>query len=103
MPRSARTRSSTSSTGPSYYDLRNSDVYHVFARRKGIPITLSVLYVAIARRAGIELTMGDGQPYNLRLRTNQEQYIQAVEGQHPYLVIAPPPCTALSSLLTILV
>ena len=54
MPPSNRTPRRTSS---SYYDLQNSDVYHVFARRKGIPITLSVLYVAIARRAGIELTM----------------------------------------------
>ena len=26
-------RPRTSSTGPSYYDLQNSDVYHVFARR----------------------------------------------------------------------
>jgi regulator of sirC expression with transglutaminase-like and TPR domain len=37
-----------------YDDPRNSDLEVVLARRRGIPITLSVLYVEVARRLGIE-------------------------------------------------
>jgi regulator of sirC expression with transglutaminase-like and TPR domain len=36
-----------------YYDPRNSFLDEVLARRMGIPITLSVLYVEVARRAGV--------------------------------------------------
>lgn len=37
-----------------YDDPRNSDLEIVLARRRGIPITLSVLYVEVARRLGLE-------------------------------------------------
>jgi regulator of sirC expression with transglutaminase-like and TPR domain len=37
-----------------YDDPRNSDLEHVLSRRKGLPITLSVLYVEIARQLGLE-------------------------------------------------
>lgn len=36
-----------------YYDPRNSFLDDVIARRTGIPISLSVLYVEVARRAGV--------------------------------------------------
>jgi regulator of sirC expression with transglutaminase-like and TPR domain len=36
-----------------YYDPRNSFLDEVLARRTGIPISLSVLYVEVARRAGL--------------------------------------------------
>lgn len=36
-----------------YYDPRNSFLDEVIARRTGIPISLSVVYVAVARRAGV--------------------------------------------------
>jgi regulator of sirC expression with transglutaminase-like and TPR domain len=36
-----------------YYDPRNSFLNDVLERRVGIPITLSVLYVEVARRAGV--------------------------------------------------
>lgn len=36
-----------------YYDPRNSFLDEVLARRMGIPITLSVLYVEVARRVGV--------------------------------------------------
>jgi regulator of sirC expression with transglutaminase-like and TPR domain len=36
-----------------YYDPRNSFLDEVVARRTGIPISLSVLYVEVARRAGV--------------------------------------------------
>ena len=37
-----------------YYDPRNSYLNEVLARRCGIPITLALVYIAVARRAGID-------------------------------------------------
>ncbi len=44
-----------------YYDPRNSYLNDVIARKAGIPITLSVLYMELARRVGFEL-QGVGFP-----------------------------------------
>ncbi len=44
-----------------YSDWRNSCLDHVLATRHGIPITLSVLLIEVARRRGIEL-VGIGMP-----------------------------------------
>jgi regulator of sirC expression with transglutaminase-like and TPR domain len=44
-----------------YYDARNSFLNEVIDRRTGIPITLSVVYVEIARRIGLPLA-GVGLP-----------------------------------------
>jgi regulator of sirC expression with transglutaminase-like and TPR domain len=38
-----------------YYDPRNSFLNEVLDRRLGIPITLSILYIEVARRAGLRL------------------------------------------------
>src|SRR5512135_1350521 len=38
-----------------YYDPRNSFLNEVLDRRLGIPISLSILYVEVARRVGLEL------------------------------------------------
>ncbi len=38
-----------------YYDPRNSFLSDVLERKKGIPITLSVIYIEVARRAGLPL------------------------------------------------
>lgn len=38
-----------------YYDRFNSSLARVLLRRTGIPITLSILYAAVARRAGLEV------------------------------------------------
>ncbi len=38
-----------------YYDPRNGYLNQVIDRRKGIPITLSVVYLEVARRAGLEM------------------------------------------------
>jgi len=43
-----------------YYDPRNSYLNEVLDRRLGIPITLSVLYIAIGRRVGLPL---EGVPF----------------------------------------
>lgn len=44
-----------------YYDPRNSFLNHVLDRRLGIPITLSVLWMEVGRRAGLRL-QGVGFP-----------------------------------------
>jgi len=36
-----------------YYDPRNSLLNHVLSTRRGIPITLSIVYMEVARRAGL--------------------------------------------------
>lgn len=50
-----------------YYDPRNSYLDEVLERRVGIPITLSILYVAIGRRLGIEVD-GIGFPGRFLVR-----------------------------------
>jgi regulator of sirC expression with transglutaminase-like and TPR domain len=44
-----------------YYDPRNSFLNDVIDRRTGIPITLSIIYLAVARRLGLRL-LGIGLP-----------------------------------------
>ncbi len=44
-----------------YYDPRNSFLNDVLDRRTGIPITLSLVYIEVGRRAGLEL-VGVGMP-----------------------------------------
>lgn len=50
-----------------YYDPRNSYLNEVMDRRTGIPISLSALYVEVARRAGIE-AVGVGLPGHFIVR-----------------------------------
>lgn len=50
-----------------YYDPRNSFLNQVIERRLGIPITLSVLYMEIARRIGLPL-VGVGMPGHFLLK-----------------------------------
>lgn len=44
-----------------YYDWRNSCLDQVLAHRRGIPITLSIVMIEVARRVGVEL-VGVGMP-----------------------------------------
>src|SRR5690242_10168659 len=44
-----------------YYAARNSFLNDVIDRRTGIPITLSVIYIEVARRTGLKLS-GVGMP-----------------------------------------
>jgi regulator of sirC expression with transglutaminase-like and TPR domain len=44
-----------------YYDPRNSMLHRVLERRLGIPITLSVVYIEVGRRAGLRVE-GVGMP-----------------------------------------
>ena len=51
--------------GEEYYDPRNSFLNDVLARRLGIPITLSVITIEVARRVGLAVE-GVGLPALLR-------------------------------------
>ena len=50
-----------------YHDPRNSYLHEVIARRKGLPITLAVVWMAIARRANIPVS-GVGFPGHFLVR-----------------------------------
>jgi regulator of sirC expression with transglutaminase-like and TPR domain len=54
-----------------YYDPKNSFLYQVLERRVGIPITLSVLFLEIARRVGV-LAQGVNFPGHFLVRIAEE-------------------------------
>ncbi|MCA1620079.1 MAG: transglutaminase-like domain-containing protein [Acidobacteria bacterium] len=53
-----------------YYDPRNSMLHQVLGRRKGIPITLSVVYAEVGRRAGLRVE-GLGLPGHFIVRARE--------------------------------
>ncbi|HJQ32587.1 MAG TPA: transglutaminase-like domain-containing protein [Pyrinomonadaceae bacterium] len=50
-----------------YYDPRNSMLHQVLGRRTGIPITLSIVYIEVGRRAGLRVE-GVGLPGHFVVR-----------------------------------
>ena len=65
-----------------YYDPNNSYLNQVLDRRTGIPITLSLVYMEVARRLGIVFE-GIGLPGHFIMRTGppeQELYVDAFNG-----------------------
>src|SRR5436305_7105555 len=50
-----------------YYDPRNSMLHRVLERRTGIPITLSIVYIEVGRRAGLSVE-GVGLPGHFIVR-----------------------------------
>ncbi len=54
-----------------YYDPRNSLLNQVLERRTGIPITLSIVYCEVARRAGLSAA-GVGFPGHFLVRVGEE-------------------------------
>lgn len=65
----------------SYYDPRNSYLHEVIERRRGIPITLSVVVMEVGRRLGIAID-GIGTPAHFMVRTTDEpvRYIDSFGG-----------------------
>lgn len=55
-----------------YYDPKNSFLNEVMERKQGIPITLSVLYMEVARRVGLELE-GVGFPGHFLVKHGGEE------------------------------
>jgi regulator of sirC expression with transglutaminase-like and TPR domain len=54
-----------------YYDPRNSMLHRVLERRTGIPITLSIVYAEVGRRAGLKVE-GIGLPGHFIVRASEE-------------------------------
>src|ERR1051326_6154257 len=53
-----------------YYDPRNSMLHRVLERRTGIPITLSIIYIEVGRRAGLSVEgVGLPRPFLVRAAT----------------------------------
>lgn len=62
-----------------YYDPRNSLLHEVLGRRRGIPITLSVVCIEVGRRAGVGLE-GVGMPGHFLIRRiATEHYIDTFD------------------------
>jgi regulator of sirC expression with transglutaminase-like and TPR domain len=60
-----------------YYDPRNSFLNEVVDRRMGIPITLSVLYMEVGRRAGLDVE-GIGLPGHFIVRVRELGHREAL-------------------------
>jgi regulator of sirC expression with transglutaminase-like and TPR domain len=71
------------SAASDYYDPRNSYLNEVLARRCGIPITLALVYVAVARRAGLD-ARGVAFPGHFLVRCpgrDEERIVDAFHGR----------------------
>ncbi|MBD1862745.1 MULTISPECIES: SirB1 family protein [Trichocoleus] len=64
-----------------YYDPRNSFLNDVIERRTGIPITLSLVYMEIARRVNFPMT-GVGMPGHFLIRPSIEEMEVYVDAYH---------------------
>ena len=64
-----------------YFDPRNSYLHEVVARRLGIPISLALLYAAVAARVGLRLD-GINTPLHFLLRVTDEEPALFVDPFH---------------------
>lgn len=77
-----------------YYDPRNSFLDDVLDRRLGIPITLSVVYVAVAARAGLEAA-GVGLPGHFVVRAERRGRHRLLDPFHGGELLDHAGCEAL--------
>jgi regulator of sirC expression with transglutaminase-like and TPR domain len=75
----------------SYYDPRNSYLNEVLDRRTGIPITLSTVYMEVARRAGLEVE-GVGLPGHFVVRVHNPGRALLVDPFHGGTLLTPKDC-----------
>lgn len=74
-----------------YYDPRNSFLNEVIDRRTGIPITLSLVYLAIARRVGLPM-VGINMPGHFLIRPVVEEAEICVDPFHQGEIMFPQDC-----------
>ncbi|WP_404784722.1 SirB1 family protein [Altericista sp. CCNU0014] len=74
-----------------YYDPRNSFLNEVLDRRTGIPITLSLVYLEIARRIGFPMT-GINFPGHFLIRPDREDMELWVDPFHQGEILFPEDC-----------
>jgi regulator of sirC expression with transglutaminase-like and TPR domain len=60
-----------------YYDPSNSYLNRVLERRVGIPLTLSIVYMEVGRKAGLEVD-GIGLPGHFIVRARERQSVEAI-------------------------
>jgi regulator of sirC expression with transglutaminase-like and TPR domain len=77
-----------------YYDPRNSFLNDVLERRLGIPITLSVIYIDVAARAGVSVR-GVGLPGHFIVRLTRQGAVRLLDPFHGGAVIGEADCHAL--------
>ena len=77
-----------------YYDPRNSFLNDVLERRLGIPITLSVIYIDVAARAGVSVR-GVGLPGHFIVRLTRQGAVRLLDPFHGGEVIGEADCHAL--------
>jgi len=58
-----------------YYSPRNSFLHHVLERRTGLPITLSIVYLEVGRKAGL-LVEGVGLPGHFIVRASEQEQLE---------------------------
>lgn len=74
-----------------YYDPRNSFLNDVLDRRTGIPITLSTVYIAVGRRAGVSVD-GVGLPGHFLVRVTTAAGDALVDPFHLGVVLTEKDC-----------
>lgn len=74
-----------------YYDPRNSYLNDVLDRRVGIPITLSTVYVEVARRAGLPAA-GVGLPGHFIVKLSLPEGDLLVDPYHGGTLLSPGDC-----------
>ena len=82
-----------------YYDPRNSYLNQVLDRRTGLPITLSVVAVAVGRRAGLEVA-GVGLPGHFVAKAVAEDEEVLFDPFHGGRVLTPDECAVLVERVT---
>ncbi len=84
-----------------YYDPRNSFLNDVLSRRTGIPISLSVLYMAVGRRVGLAIS-GIGLPahFVVRHETDDPMHRVYVDPFHRQILPNREACRRLISRIT---
>jgi regulator of sirC expression with transglutaminase-like and TPR domain len=74
-----------------YYDARNSYLNEVIERRTGIPITLSLVYIEVARRAGLDVE-GVGLPGHFVVRVQTAARALLVDPFHGGMLLTELDC-----------
>jgi regulator of sirC expression with transglutaminase-like and TPR domain len=74
-----------------YYDPRNSYLNEVLDRRTGIPITLSTVYMEVARRAGLDVE-GVGLPGHFVVRVQTPGHSLLVDPFHAGTLLTEKDC-----------
>jgi regulator of sirC expression with transglutaminase-like and TPR domain len=78
-----------------YFDPLNSCLNHVLERRTGIPVTLSVMYMEIARRLAMPV-FGIGLPRHFVIQFDDGNYATYIDPFHGGRTITPQECFALA-------